>query len=892
MTEPRRKLIEVAIPVEAISAACRRDKDRKTGTIKNVHKWFAPMPTPAWRALLFAALVDDPGDPDKRAELTNIIKRLVPDDGGRPPADALAAARRILEESGPLPVVLDPFCGGGSTIIEAQRLGLEAVASDLNPVPALITRTLTELLPQVAGRPSLHPAEELDGVVGGPLHGFLRDLRHYALHVRDEAWKRVHHLYPPTGNGTAIAWLWARTVICPNPACRATIPMYSTTWLTKQKQRERWLDSVVDSNRVEFRIGTGHGPPPPATKVGAQVARFRCLVCREIAAEAHIRQEAQQGRMGFQLLATVGESDQGRFYESPEVAQVRAADQAVPDDAPDVPLPDRAIGFRVQLYGMTKWSDVYTPRQLHALGAFADAVTAVPGWVLEDGGDELYGRTIATVLGMCVGKLATSSSTQSRWYVGRDNGTPRVIPAFSRHALPMLWDFVELNPFSDRIANWMGHVDSLVDGLASLPIDVMPAKVVQCDARVANRLVEPRSVLVATDPPYFAQIGYADLSDYFYVWERRALRDVHPDLFGTIATPKDDELVATPYRHGGSANAARKFFVDGFTTAFKSLTAAGRSDLPIVVIYAHRQEESDAGGLTSTGWDAILEALLNAGFSITGTWPIHATHSSRQIGLGTNALASYVAMVCRPRPETAEVTDRLGFLRALRSELPAALRPLQEAAIPPLDLTQAAIGPGMAIFSKYTQVVEPTGDPMSVGTAIELINQVRTEVLSEQEDEFDRDTRWAIQWFDEYGFDEGPYGRAEVLFTSTDTSLQGLRRAGIVDSRSSKVWLLPPEELPTGWDPATDTRTPVWEVAMHLLERLDRGGEVAAAELLSQVGGQGDLARDLAYRLADICERKSRPKLALGLNALIASWPEIARQAAAVRSSYQADTLL
>jgi putative DNA methylase len=892
MTEPRRKLIEVALPVEAISVACRRDKDRKVGTIKNVHKWFAPMPTPAWRALLFATLVDDPGDPDKRAELNRIIERLVPADGGPPPADALAAARSVLKASGPLPVVLDPFCGGGSTIVEAQRLGLAAVASDLNPVPVLITRTLAELIPQVAGRPPLHPAEELDGVTGGPLDGFVRDLQHYALRVRDEAWKQVGHMYPQADDGTVIGWLWARTVTCPNPTCRIAIPMYATTWLSKRKDAASWLEPVANGRRIEFKVGQGSGQPHLSTKVGARGARFRCVACGEVSSEDHVRAEARAGRMGLQMLAYVTDASPTRGYHAPNRDQEQAADVPIPDGAPDVPLPDRALSFRVQLYGMTTYADLYTARQLHTLGAFADTVAAVPGWVLKDGGDELYGRTIATVLGLCVGKLAQTNSTQARWYVGGDNGTPRVQAAFGRHNLPMVWDFVELNPFSDRSANWMGLLESLVGGLRALPGTACPANVVQCDARVAGRLVAPASALVATDPPYFSQIGYADLSDYFYVWERRALRDVHPDLFGTIATPKDDELIATPYRHGGDAVAARQYFVDGFTTAFKSLAAVGRPDLPMVVIYAHRQEESDEGGLTSTGWDGILEALLNAGFGIVGTWPIHGTGSSRQIGLGTNALASYIAMVCRPRPATADVTDRLGFLRALRSELPSALRPLQEAAIPPLDLTQAAIGPGMAVFSRYARVLESSGEPMSVRTALGLINQVRSEVLSEQEDEFDRDTRWAIQWFDEYAFDEGPFGRAEVLFTSTDTSLEGLRRAGIVGSRSSKVWLLPPEELPVSWDPSTDTRTPVWEVTMHLLKRLDTGGEAAAAELLSQVGGLGDFARDLSYRLADICERKSRPKLALGLNALIASWPEIARRAAAMRTGYRADTLL
>lgn len=451
--------------------------------------------------------------------------------------------------------------------------------------------------------------------------------------------------------------------------------------------------------------------------------------------------------------------------------------------------------------------------------------------------------------------------------------------AFSRHALPMLWDFVELNPFSGRTANWLGLVDSLIGGLRALPSGVAAVRVEQCDARVASQLVEPGSALIATDPPYFGQIAYADLSDYFYVWHRRALRSVHPKLLSTITTPKADELIASPYRHGGDADAAYRYFVAGFTDSFAMLAAASRSDLPILVVCAHRQEESDAEGLGSSAWDAMLEAVLAAGLGVVGTWPIHATSSSRQIGQGTNALASYVVLVCRPRRIDAEVTDRQGFLRVLRAELPGALRALQEASTLPFDLTQAAIGPGMAVFSRFARVLEPSGEPMRVRTALSLINQVRIQVLSEQDDEFDAATRWSVQWFERYGFDEGPFGEAEKLFTATATSLDGLRRDGIVATRAPKVWLIEPWDLPDAWDPAMDSRIPVWEATMHLLRTLDTGGEQAAATLLARVGSLGDLARDLAYRLADICERNRWAKLALAVNGLVASWPEIARLA-------------
>jgi putative DNA methylase len=877
MTDYRTKLIEVALPVEEINKACRRDKDRKVGTIKNVHKWFAPMPTPAWRALLFAALVDDPGEPRRRTELVNLIKRLVPEDGGPPEEPALAEARRLLHATGELPVVFDPFCGGGSTLVEAQRLGMRAAGSDLNPVAVLITRTLTQLIPGVRNREPLHPGDRITGVSGGPLDGLITDLRYYAARVRQEAWRKAGHLYPTVDGGTVIAWLWARTVTCANPACGATIPLYTSPWLSKRRGEKRWLKPVAVGKHADFEIGEGDGPPPPATKASARGAKFRCLSCAEPTPEAYVKAEGEAGRLGIQLLAVVADGAEGRRYLPADENQRKTADVTVPDDSPELPLPNDTRSFSPPVFGLTTQADLYTPRQLHALGAFADAVAQVPGWVTADGGDEAYAIAIASILGLCVGKLAQTNSTQARWYIGGDTGTPRVQAAFGRHALPMVWDFTELNPFSDRIANWLGMVDSLISGIQALPVVANSAVVAQCDARDADRLVKPGSALVATDPPYFDHIGYADLSDYFYVWERRALRNVHPDLFGTIAAPKDAELIATPYRHGGDMGAARRYFVDGFTQAFTALRRAARPDLPAIVIYAHRQEETGEGGLTSTAWDAIIEALLEAGLGVAGTWPIHGTGSTRQIGLGTNALASYTVMVCRPRRIDAAMTDRPGFLRALRAELPPAIRKMQDAAIPALDLTQAALGPGLAVFSRFAQVVEPSGEPMSVRTAIGLINQVRSEVLTEQQDEFDPATRWAVQWFDEYDFGEGPYDRAEVLFTGTDTAFDQLRRAGIIDSRPSKVRLVRPDELPDNWEP--DGLPSVWGMTMHLVQRLDRGGEEGAARLLAKAGPARDAVRDLAYRLADICERKRRPKEALMFDGLIISWPEISKRA-------------
>ncbi|MGI9031617.1 MAG: DUF1156 domain-containing protein, partial [Ilumatobacteraceae bacterium] len=829
------KLVEVALPLEEISLACRRDKDRKTGTIKNVHKWFAPMPTPAWRALLFATLVDDPGDEAGRADLLDIVKELVPDHGGAPSEEVLAKAKALIHEAtgGDLPTVYDPFCGGGSTLVEAQRLGLPAAGSDLNPVPVLITRVLTELVPKMAGRPALvGDPTTLKGITGGPLDGFLADCRHYADRVRDEVWAEIGHLYPPApGGGTVIAWLWARTVTCPNPACRAVAPLVSSFWLSKKKGAETWIEPVPQgpSEAVRFDVRTGVGGPPPGTKLG-RGGNFRCTTCSETVPEAHVKAEGMAGRLGAQLLAVAVDHPAGRRYLAPADAGV-VTQATRPVDVPAIDQPDYARWFSSPAYGLREFADLFTDRQLVAMSAFADTVASVPEWVRADGGDDDQATAIASVLGLCLGKLSMTMSTQTRSELSV-TGT-RLHPAFGRHALPMMWDFAEVNPFGAKTANWTGILDSIASGLRTVPVAARPTTVFQADAREGGMAIG-FPVLLATDPPYFAQIGYADLSDYFYVWLRRALREVHPELFATVTTPKSDELIAASYRHGGK-DAATKYFVAGFTETFNSLRVAARPDMPMLVVYAHRQEESsDDGGLTSTAWDAMLSAILAAGLKIVGTWPIHATTANRQIGQGANALASYVVLVCRPQEQGAKVVDLPTFRAALRAELPRAIRKLQEGAISSIDLGQATLGPGMAIFSRYARVLDPTtGQGMTVRSALDVIAQVQGEVLDEFVGDLDPWTRWAMAWYRDHGFADGPFDSAEKLCKTTNTSLDGLVRAGIVRTRGGIVTLVDRNRLDAGWTVAGDDRFTVWELVAHLVARLTGGGgEQAAADLL------------------------------------------------------------
>lgn len=870
MSEYTKKLIEVApfLPLDAISVASKADKDKKTGTIKNVHKWFAPMPTPALRALIFSAVVNAPEDEDERARLRDLVERLVPSDGNPPDQRVLDEATEEIKRSngGEVPTVFDPFCGGGSTLIEAQRLGLHAEGSDLNPVPVLITRTLTQLIPQVAGRPALvGDPDQLGNVRGGQLDGLLADVTHYAEKVRERVWGEIGHLYPKGPNGeTIIAWLWAWTAQCPNPACGATMPLVSTMWLSKKKNQTRALVATPTGDGISFAFADK--PSPDSGTVGRSGAI--CLNCNSVAPLSEIRQFAASQGLGRQMLAASAIHSSKRSFISAEVA----ADTEVAriETSPDAALSGKAT-INLGLYGFETQSDLFTDRQLVMLETFAEAISRVPDQVRADGGDQVYADTVASILGLALGKLAQSNSTQSRWYVGGDNGSTRVQAAFGRHAMPMVWDFVELNPFQDRSANWLGVIKSMGTGITALRPTALQSKVRRADARsTADTLDHP--VAIITDPPYFDQIGYADLSDFFYVWHRKALRDVHPDIYATIVTPKDPELIATPYRHGGSKEAAAEYFVNGFTEVFTSLKDAS-GDFPILIVYAHRQEESSSLGRASTGWDAMLEAVLAAGLTIEGTLPIRGTGSSRQIGQGTNSLASYIVMVCRPTSRSASPGSIADFRSTLRARLPKAAAELLKTGESMVDIRQAAIGPGMEVFCQFSEVFEGA-EPIAVRQALSIINEELGRILDEHLGEVDDETRWACQWYAEHQFAVGDYDEGRQLAQTYGLGVDGLAAAGIVEQGQGRIRLLSRDDLPGGW--MGDDRVPVWEACQHLALRL-ADGEQAASELLAALGTKANGVRELAQYLTNLAIEKGWSEDGIAYDALVKSWPEIER---------------
>lgn len=935
----KRKLIEVALPLEAINKESAREKSIRHGHPSTLHLWWARRPLAACRAVLFSSLVDDPSShPDRfpteeaqqaeRQRLFKIIEDMVKWENSTN-EDVLAAARaEILNSTGGAPPpVLDPFCGGGSIPLEAQRLGLEAQGSDLNPVAVMISKALVEIPPKFAGRSPVRP----DGKQGeqsklklnlnktwNGAQGMAEDVRHYGLWMRNQAIERIGHLYPKAklpaeaggGETTVIAWLWMRTVKCPNPACGITMPLVRSFTLSSKKGKQAWVEASANAKakRMSFTVKTGAGKVPEGT-VNRRGAK--CLGCEQPVNFEYIRSEAKAGRISAQLMAIVGEGAKGRVYLNP-TADHESITEIEPSWQPDTSLPEKALGFRVQAYGMVKHADLFTSRQLTALTTFSDLVQearkkvlhdAVASGLADDGvpldqggsGATAYAEAIGTYLALAIDKCADYWSSICSWHAGRDT----IRNVFARHAIPMVWDFAEANPVSDSTGNFSSAVNWIAQVVQVVPASVR-GKILHQDATTGRINGSCTSFIVSTDPPYYDNIGYADLADFFYVWLRRSLVRYYPEIFSTMLVPKAAELVATPYRFSGDKQQAKEFFEKGLATAFRIMHDCQNHDYPLTVYYAFKQSEaeksetqdndvdedleseseSESNTVSSTGWETMLSGLIQAGFAINGTWPMRSELSNRMVASGTNALASSIVLVCRQRATTAGSISKRDFVSILKSELPQRLRELQHGNIAPVDLAQAAIGPGMAVFSRYGKVIEASGNAMSVKTALQIINQILDEVLSEQDSDYDADTRWAISWFEQHGFEEGQFGVAEVLSKAKDTSVSGLVEAGILESKAGKVKLMRADELDPNWDPATDKRLTVWEISHYLIRGLETGGKSAAADLMTKVGSKAETALELAYRLYGICERKKWAQEALSYNGLVVSWTEIKAAAA------------
>jgi putative DNA methylase len=939
----KKKLIEVALPLEAINIASAREKSIRHGHPSTLHLWWARRPLAAARAVIFAQMVDDPSaHPDlfktakaqekERLRLFKIIEDLVQWENTtneevleRARAEIWQSWRSACAENADhprakelfnrfkLPAFHDPFAGGGALPLEAQRLGLEAYASDLNPVAVLINKAMIEIPPKFAGWPPVNPEAQsqkaqMDKSWRGA-QGLADDVRYYGRWMREEAEKRIGHLYPKievtvemakerpdlkkyVGQKlTVIAWLWARTVKSPNPAfSKVDVPLASTFMLSTKAGKEAYVEPVIEGSSYRFTVKVGKPKNAEAAKNGTKLSRganFQCLMSGTPIASEHIYGEAKAGRMSARLMAIVAEGERGRVYLAPTPEMEAIALTASPSWKPELAMPDNPRWFSPPLYGLKTYGDLFTPRQLVALMTFSDLIAesrekvkrdalaaglADEGKPLNDGGTgaRSYADAVAVYLAFSVDKAADYWSTICTWHSSRD----LIRNTFGRQAIPMTWDYAETNIFSSSTGNVSSGIEWAFKALCIFPASGLGIAIPDD----AQKQTVSLNRVVSTDPPYYDNIGYADLSDFFYVWLRRSLKTTFPDLFTTLAVPKVEELVATPYRHG-SREKAETFYLEGMTQAMHRLAEQAHPAFPVTIYYAFKQSEtaSDGEGETvSTGWDTFLEAIIRAGFAITGTWPMRTELGNRMISSGTNALASSIVLVCRKRAADAPTTTRRDFITALKAELPASLLLLQRGNIAPVDLAQASIGPGMAVYTRYSKVLDAEGKSLSVREALSLINQILDEALAEQEGDFDADSRFALAWFEQYGFTEGEYGVAETLSKAKVTSIASMHQDGFLNSKGGKVRLLRPEELASDWDPDKDRRLTAWEMVHYLIRALGQG-ERQAAELVKKLGSKAETARELAYRLYNLCDRKKRAREALAYNSLVLSWPEILR---------------
>ena len=933
-----KKLIEVALPLDDINVAAAKEKSIRHGHPSTLHLWWARRPLAAARAVLFSQLVNDPGyernlgrgvNKEKavkeRERLFDIIRELVKwENTGN--EEVLKMAReeiwkswretcalnkdypqaRELFNPEKLPAFHDPFAGGGTIPLEAQRLGLESYASDLNPVAVTINKAMIELPPKFANRPPIGPI--VDGEGQSLLHekwtgakGLAEDVRRYGVWMQKEAYKQIGHLYPLveiTKEMTkerpdlkpligkklvVVAWVWARTIKSANPAYNhVDVPLATTFVLQSKAGREAWVEPIIKGDKYNFIVRMSK--PPKIAEGGTKLARganFRCLLSNSPMEQTYIRGEFKAKRSSERLLAIVADSKEGRIYLSPTEEYEAIATKAHPRWRPEIEMnQDSKDLLSGRGYGFRWWYELFTPRQLVALTTFSDLVSdaiikckndAVSFGMNDDGkgidagglGATAYAEVIGTYLSLGLGRCANYWSALTPW------GGDFIVQTFGRQAIPMVWDHAEGNPFSDSTGNWLGALEwiekTITYSLPAIGVGIV------CQSDAQNQSISSNKV-ISTDPPYYDNIAYADLSDFFYIWLRRPLKSVFPSFFATMVVPKAEELVASSYRHG-SKEKAESFFLEGMTKAIHNLADQAHPAFPVTIYYAFKQAETDEeDGTSSTGWETFLEAVIRAGFAITSTWPMR-TERDQGMKTGSNVLASCIILGCRKRSADITTISRREFLRELNTILPEALVDMtcggEHSPVAPVDLSQAIIGPGMAVFSKYLAVLEADGKPMTVRTALQLINRFLAE------DDFDHDTQFCLHWFETIGWSEGIYGEAEVLTKAKGTSVEGLKEAGVISSGGGKVRLLKWSEYPTDWNPESDPRMPVWEALHHLIRALRTGGETAAGIIVGKLGSRIETVRQLAYRLYTLCERKGWAEDARAYNELIATWDAI-----------------
>lgn len=911
----KKKLIEVALPLEEINAACTREKSIRHGHPSTLHLWWARRPLAAARAVIWSSLVDDPSaHPEEfptseeqaveRERLFDILRELVvwENSNNQRVLDAAKAEIKKLVGDEPLSL-LDPFAGGGAIPLEAQRLGLKAYAQDLNPVAVTINKAMIEIPPKFEGNAPVNPKDRAKTAVSSweGNTGLAADVAYYGNWMRDEAFRRIGRLYPKVqvpkeqggGEATVIAWIWARTVKCPNPACGHETILVRSFDLSKKKGKEWHVEPIVENGEIRFEV-----KPGKAEREGTICRQgATCVHCGSPIGFPYIREAGCNHELGEKLMAVVAEGNRGRLYIAPSDEQILAANVARPEDYPSGKLSGKAQ-VNIGLYGLKETADLFTNRQLTAMTTFSDLVQeaqqvayadAVAAGMPDDGigladggvGALAYGQAVGVYLAFAVDKCANMWSSVTSWM--NDRGAFR--ETFARQAIPMAWDFAEADPFSNSGGSFAQCLARVPDVIHALPKSHMGnSRGCQWDAQSDNGL---RNIVVSTDPPYYDNISYADLSDFFYVWLRRSLRNTYPKLFSYMLVPKAEELVATPYRFGGSKQSAKEFFEVGMFRTCERLYEYTRSDIPVTIYYAFKQSETeqmeDGKRTASSGWETMLAAIVRAGFTITGTWPIKTEGVGRAIAQGSNALASSIVLVCRKRLEDAPMCTRRELVSALRRELRPALEKLQQSNIAPVDLAQSAIGPGMGVYSRYAKVLEADGSEMGVRAALQIINEEIDAFFNDQSDNLDRESRFCAELFKQTGFSTIKYGEAEVLANAKNVSIQRCEDLHLLDADKGEVRLLKRDEVTLCAD---ITVRPAWALTQVLAHELDVNGIVGAAQLIARNAVTADMAecaRALAYSLFVVSDKKGWTQDAYAYNALVTSWADIVREAAEQR---------
>ena len=907
----KKKLIEVALPLKAINAESAREKSIRRGHPSTLHLWWARRPLATARAVIWSSLVDDPSShpelfpteeaqQEERVRLFEILAKLVKWENSNDEAILAEAKAEIMKstDNNP-PALLDPFAGGGAIPLEAQRLGLEAHAHDLNPVAVMINKAMIEIPPKYAGVRPVNPEWRYQAGSNAAVKGaagLAEDVRYYGEWMKQEAYKRIGHLYPKAkladgSEATVIAWIWARTVKCPNPACGCEMPLVSSYVLSKKKGKYAWIEPRVFGDRVDFTVHQGEKLGNVIEPKKGRGATFVCPACGETTLDAYVKDEGKAGRIGAQLMAIVAEGKHGREYLSPTPEHIQTARVEKPEDYPDGAMPTNPRWFSPPAFGMTDYSQLFTNRQLTALTTFSELVgeaqkkaesDAVAAGMfndhiaLTDGGTgaRAYGEAVGVYLAFAIDKMTDYHSTICVWHTTRE----LIANTMRRQAIQMTWDYAEANPISSSAGSFISMLNWIVNSIEHLPANNL-ATVKQFDAQSDCGL---RNIAISTDPPYYDNIGYADLSDYFYVWMRQALKDSFPKLFRTMLVPKTEELIATPYRHDGSMEKARNFFEEGMSETCCQLHNYACDDIPVTIYYAFKQSETDADDSTSsTGWETMLSAIIRAGFTITGTWPMRTELTTALKG-SVNALASSIVLVCRKRPQDARSVTRREFINALHREMRPALEKLQIANIAPVDLAQSAIGPGIGVFSRYRSVLEADGKPMSVRAALQIINQELDSFYNEQEGELDRESRFCVELFSQYAFNNIKFGDADILARAKNTSVQALADKGVLMAAKGQVRLLAREEIPEKVDPTEEC---TWLLTQQLARTLENGGIKECARIVMNIfGSNGENAKALAYRLYTICERKNWAQEGYAYNNLVVAWPDIQSMAAQMQA--------